>query len=377
MSETAALIHEPLDTPIETEAARNMDNPPPIPHLSKSRFIAGLQCLRRLWHICHTPEEAPRAGAALETLFAGGHEVGRLARLAFPGGVLVDEEGGFSRAADLTRRLIGSGGRKTCGGRPVLFEAAFAHEDVLVRADILQRRNDGRWRLIEVKATLDLKDHHIADLAIQRHVLEGWGLEVPEACLMHLNRDYVYQGNGHRLDDLFVIEDVSHRVLACQARVPALLREQRAALASAEPPAVEPGARCSSPYTCEFCSLCSPELPSDHPALLPRIGRGTVERFKEQGIRTVLGIPLDHPLSEMQHRARRAILEGGAVIEPGVRDELAGLGWPRWYMDFETSNPPVPRHRGMSPYNIIPFQWSLHRQAISRRRGCGSAAVVC
>ncbi len=350
MNESAILIDERFATPT------------PTPHLSKSRFIAGLQCLRRLWQICHAPEDTPRADAALETLFAGGHEVGRLARLAFPGGVLVDEEGGFAHAARITRRLLGRGGRTTCGASPLLFEAAFAFEDVLVRADILQRRNDGRWRLIEVKAALDLKEHHIADLAVQRHVLEGWGLELPEACLMHLNRDYVYSGSGHRLDDLFVIEDVSDRVLAWQARVPRMLQEQRDVLATNEPPAVQPGSHCSSPYPCEFCSLCSPELPDHHPALLPRIGRQALGLFREQGIDTVTAIPLDHPLSEQQHRARRALLEGGAVIEPGVRQLLGGLGWPRWYMDFETSNPPVPRHRGMSPYNVIPFQWSLHRR---------------
>ncbi len=348
MSESATLIHMPHTTP--------------TPHLSKSRFIAGLQCLRRLWHICHSPELAPRADAALESLFAGGHEVGRLARLAFPGGVLVDEDGGFAHAAGLTRRLIGSGGRTTCGASPLLFEPAFAFEDVLVRADILQRRNDGRWRLIEVKATLDLKDHHIADLAIQRQVLEGWGLEVPEACLMHLNREYVFSGHGHRLDDLFVIEDISDRVLAFQGRVPELLREQWAVLAADQPPAIEPGAQCTNPYACEFCSLCSPVLPDDHPALLPRVGRETLEQLQQQGIDSVAAIPLDHPLTEIQHRARRAILEDGEVVEPGVRDVLAGLGWPRWYMDFETSNPPVPRHRGMGPYNVVPFQWSLHRQ---------------
>jgi len=32
---------------------------------------------------------------------------------------------------------------------------------------ILQRRKDNRWRLIEVKSTTDLKDHHLEDVAIQ------------------------------------------------------------------------------------------------------------------------------------------------------------------------------------------------------------------
>lgn len=336
---------------------------PPNPHLSKGRFLAGLQCLRRLWQLCRTPEAVPPAGAALEALFAAGHEVGRLARLAFPGGVLVEESGGFDRAARVTRNLIGDGGRTMIGVPPVLFEAAFAFEDVLVRADILQRRNDGRWRLIEVKAALDLKEHHVADLAVQRHVLEGCGLEVPEACLMHVNRDYVHDGHDHRLDDLFVIEDVSDRVLAFQGRLPGLLADQRAVLAAGAPPVVEPGPRCTSPFGCEFRSLCRPELPDRHPGLLPRVGSEALGRLAALGVDSVADIPLDFPLSEVQHRARRAMLEGGAVVEPEAGDELAALGWPRWFMDFETSNPPVPRHRGMRPCEMIPFQWSLHRQA--------------
>lgn len=336
---------------------------PPSPHLSKGRFLAGLQCPRRLWQLCHAPGAVPPAGAALESLIAAGLEVGRLARLAFPGGVLVDERGGFGHAARVTRRLIGSGGRTMIGVPPVLFEAAFAFEGLLVRADILQRRNDGRWRLIEVKASLDLKEHHVADLAVQRHVLEGCGLEVPEACLMHLNRDYVFDGRGHRLDDLFVIGDVSDRVLAFQGRLPGLLDEQRAVLAAGAPPEVEPGPHCASPFGCEFRSLCRPDPHERHPALLPRVGAGALASLAAMGVESVADIPLDFPLSEVQHRARRAMLEGGAVVEDGVRDELAGLGWPRWYMDFETSNPPVPRHRGMRPCEMIPFQWSLHRQA--------------
>ena len=61
--------------------------------LSKSRFCAGLQCLRQLWWRVHEPD-APelRPDPDLQTVFDRGHRVGDAARTAFPGGVLVDRE---------------------------------------------------------------------------------------------------------------------------------------------------------------------------------------------------------------------------------------------------------------------------------------------
>ena len=58
-------------------------------HLTKSRYIAGLQCLRRLWLIDHEPAqyEEPAPGTPLDI----GRDIGRKAHLLFPGGLLVDE----------------------------------------------------------------------------------------------------------------------------------------------------------------------------------------------------------------------------------------------------------------------------------------------
>ena len=62
-------------------------------NISKSRFCAGLQCLRRLWWEVHEPD-APelRPDDRLRTIFDRGHQVGELARARFPGGTLVDFE---------------------------------------------------------------------------------------------------------------------------------------------------------------------------------------------------------------------------------------------------------------------------------------------
>ena len=75
-----------------------------------------------------------------------GHDVGMLARRLFPGGVEVCERS-LDQAIRATRELVAN------PEVPAIFEGVFEHGGVLVRVDVLHRRRDGRWRLIEVKST--------------------------------------------------------------------------------------------------------------------------------------------------------------------------------------------------------------------------------
>ena len=75
--------------------------------LSKSKFVAGVQCLKRLYLQVHQPEQATEIDEGTEAILNQGHEVGLLAQKAFPGGVAVaqshDELGA---ALDETQRLV-------------------------------------------------------------------------------------------------------------------------------------------------------------------------------------------------------------------------------------------------------------------------------
>ena len=44
-----------------------------------------------------------------------------------------------------------------------------------------------------MKSTTSLKDIHIPDVAIQIHVVEGCGVPIGGAYLMHIDRTYVYR----------------------------------------------------------------------------------------------------------------------------------------------------------------------------------------
>ena len=56
------------------------------------------------------------------------------------------------------------------------------------------------------------------DVAIQRLILEGLGMKVVP-CLMHLNRDYVYDGKQYDLEKLFVIQDLTAETAAIEQEV--------------------------------------------------------------------------------------------------------------------------------------------------------------
>jgi|SRR5215469_9190279 len=118
--------------------------------ISKTKYVAGVQCLKRLYLLVHEPELAAQPGEAEQAVIDQEQEVGLLAQKMFPGGVAVDCTG-REAAVRATRELIQN------PAIPAIFEAAFEDQNLFVRVDVLQRRRDQRWRLIEVKSTTDAK----------------------------------------------------------------------------------------------------------------------------------------------------------------------------------------------------------------------------
>jgi hypothetical protein len=63
--------------------------------ISKNKFCAGVQCLKRLYLLVHEPELAAELDAASEAVIEQGRDVGLLARQMFPGGVEIPSECGL------------------------------------------------------------------------------------------------------------------------------------------------------------------------------------------------------------------------------------------------------------------------------------------
>jgi predicted RecB family nuclease len=323
--------------------------------ISKSKYMAGVQCLKRLYWQVREPELGGVPDAAAVAIMEQGREVGKLARQLFAGGVEVpfcDPE----QAIRITRELIAN------PEVPAIFEAAFENGGVFVRADILHRRRDGRWRLVEVKSTASLKEEHLDDVAIQHRVVSRSGVDLASSCLAHVNRNYVYTGGDIDVWRFFRIKNLTRRVERLLPKLTFQLRSELRVLAMPNPPEIPTGPHCTNPITCEFFDRCNPPLPNNHIGYLPRLHASAAEELVEMGVESILEIPDDFPLSERQRLACTSVQTGQAWFSAELGREFESLKYPLYFADFESVNPAIPRFEGMSPYDQILFQWSLHVQ---------------
>jgi len=318
--------------------------------LSKSRLMAGLQCHKLLWWMVHEPTAPELAlDAQTQSVMDRGSHVGEVARRYVPGGVAIElPYNAYAERVALTRQTVDA-------GAPAVYEGSFSADDVFVSVDILER--DGRgFRLVEVKSTASVKDHHIPDVAVQAHVLRRNGLDLVGAEVMHLNRECVYPD----LSNLFVRSDVADAVRAVAERVPSWIAEQVAVLQGPVPD-VPVGPHCTTPYECPFMARCWPTLPPHHVSTLYAMRRRALE-LDEQGYRTIYDLPEDVPLGKIADRQRRAVQEGRIVVEPTLAGALDVFVPPIAFLDFETVGLAIPVWNDCHPYDSVPVQFSCHVQ---------------
>jgi predicted RecB family nuclease len=325
------------------------------PRLSKSKYLAGRQCLKRVWLTCHHRELATEPDQSLRAIFEMGHEIGSHARTLFPDGVLVSEKAWeHDEAMACTRELIAN------ESVPAIFEAAFEHRGVRVRVDVLERLPGGQWGIREVKASTSLKDVHIDDLAVQAFVVLGSGLSVASVQLIHVDRNYVRGQQEIDWRAFFTSEEPSEPVEATLEVVASNVDEMHHVLSQPEPPAIEPSRHCSSPYQCEFWEHCTRNKPGDWVFHLPRLHADGFARMRSAGIDRISEIPFGFPLTPTQRLVSVVHRRGRPHVSSDLPDALDGAGPPAFYLDVETINPGVPLYAGTRPYQVIPFQWSLH-----------------
>ncbi|MBI1822199.1 MAG: DUF2779 domain-containing protein [Nitrospirae bacterium] len=318
--------------------------------LSKSRFMAGLQCPKNLYLSIFQKELATPTDPATQRLFDEGKLVGLEAQKRFPGGVLVDVPYyAPEKALEKTDELIKQ-------GVTTLYEPAFIFNDLLVRVDILHRKTPSSpWQIIEVKSTTSVKEEHFIDLAIQFYILKKYGLTVQSGRLMFLNRNCVYPN----LENLFVIEELTEELDQFFPMIEKNLVKFKTLLAQPSVPEVEVGPQCTSPYECPFMNHCWSRLNLPNPGVmnLYRMGEKKFDYLKD-GI-VELTDPRLSDLNGIQKRMVEVAKSGQPFIDrKGIKQEIKTWKYPFYFFDFETIGFAIPRYHGASPYNQIPFQFS-------------------
>jgi hypothetical protein len=317
-------------------------------------LLAHLQCPKRLWLEVHRPQLGQYTSAA-RARFESGQRVGEMARRLYAQG----REVGVASGTDDWLSFDSAQGdlfpRAEAGSAKVFFEATFSHEEVQVRADVLEYCS-GRTRLIEVKSGSRVKEEYVPDVAIQSWVINGVGVRLDEIAVAHLNSKFVYPGNGDYRGLLVEVPlgDLASHVMH---QVAIWAREARHTLEGPEP-AISVGKHCGTPHICPFVKYCWPrtEYPLD---VLPKLG-AKLDEYVAHGYRDVRDVPEEAVTGEKRLRVWRATVTGRAEVEPALGEELRAIPCPRYYLDFEAIDFAVPIWAGTRPRQAIPFQWSIH-----------------
>ena len=168
-------------------------------YLTKSRFKLALECPVKLYYT--GKDEYPdqkKDDDFLAALAEGGFQVGELAKLYYPGGIEINDKG-YDVPLEKTLQLLEK-------DNVVIFEAAFRHANLFIRADIIVKKGKV-INLIEVKSKSFEGDDtgkmvgakgglatgwkpYLYDVAFQKHVIKSAfpGYTV-KAFLMLANKD--------------------------------------------------------------------------------------------------------------------------------------------------------------------------------------------
>jgi hypothetical protein len=323
--------------------------------LSKSLILKGMQCPKALYLHKNPPAFKFPPQPDLEAKFRAGNEVGILAQQLFPGGTEVPFEGlSVPEQIAQTRQLIDNGAE-------VIYEASFEYDGIFVKVDILVKDGDA-WQIHEVKMSTSVKEVNLDDVAIQFYVLGQCGLLISGAYLVHINNQYVRQGEID-VKQLFAGEDVLEEALLSQANLPQIITDLRSALQGGEPQ-IDIGPHCSDPYECDFIPYCWQHIPEN--SIFDLKGRG-IKKFDyyDRGIIRFEDIQLGDLNKAQRQQVEATLNEEDSTDSKAVETFLDTLWYPLYHLDFETFNTAIPKFDGTRPYQQVPFQYSLHIQQVA------------
>ncbi|MCX6717408.1 MAG: DUF2779 domain-containing protein [Candidatus Taylorbacteria bacterium] len=292
-------------------------------------------------------------------IIESGNEVDTLARGLFPNGILVEDKDDTK----LTKNLIE---KRT----PIIYQPVFETSKFKMISDIFVWNGDvGAYDVYEVKASNSgenkkQKDEIYAnDLAFQYVVLKENNIPINKLYLVRLNKEYV-RGVELDLNGLLTKEDFTEKVKNIIEVVGSDMDTAFDIVFQKEEPYGE--CKCMTRGRSSHCTTfkySNPNVPEYSVHDIARIGlsKKKLEDLIDSQIFSILDVPDDYKLSDIQkNQVQVAQMDKKLIDRNLIKEFLATIIYPISFFDYETFPSAIPRFSGYSPFNQIPFQFSLH-----------------
>jgi hypothetical protein len=326
-------------------------------NLSKSLYTKGIQCQKALWLKKYNKEVLSAPDDSALARFETGNEVGELACHLFPNGVEIPYTTNFDEMINQTAEHIKN-------GMKYIYEATFSFNGILVLVDVLEIHDDGSVSIYEVKSSSSVKGIYVHDTSIQYYVLSQLGKIIKTANVVHINSSYI-RGNDLKLDELFTIADVTQEVVELQINIPNTLKEFKLILSdNINEPDIDIGSHCKKPYECdakEYCWKTQRDIPEYSIFNIFNLGSKKQVELYSQGIKNIKDIPDAFAMTANQKLSVDTFKSQEIFIDTDkIKEFIDTLTYPIYHLDFETFQQAIPQWKGITPYQQIPFQYSLH-----------------
>jgi hypothetical protein len=322
-------------------------------HLSKSDFLKYQICPSYFWLWKHRRDVVPTdEEETIKRRLEQGNEVEAYARTLFPNGILV--EGFGAEAQGTTRQLV-------AGGTNCIFQATIiTPRGLLAMADILVRQDDDSWALYEVKSTNSVKPEHLSDTAFQKIAFEEAGYKISQLIIIHLDKTYVRDGEVKAID-LLMQSDVTAEVEALLPDLNLRIDDAVRALAVSDKPKTCSCRLKTKSGHCPTFHYLNPDIPEYSVFHITRIGNKQLEVLVDDNIFNVEDVPDDIDLTFRQkNQIQTAKTQQPIIDREEIAKKLNTLKFPLYFFDYEAISVAVPLFEGTTPFQQVPFQYSLH-----------------
>ena len=319
-------------------------------NLSKSSYCRGIQCKKILWLEKHKPEEKQEINN--DRILEQGNDIHEVARYLFGSHINIEYRENLQQMVEDTINTIES------YKNIIITEASFTYKNNFCSVDILKKNNNS-YEIYEIKSSTELKDIYINDASYQYYVLTSLGLKVTKVSLVHINSNYVRIGDLD-LDQLFIKQDITKEIKDLQENVKNNIKEINEYIEKKEQPK-DIDENCLKPYPCPFFKYCTKHLPEKNIFDIPRMQTRQKLKLYQKGIYSYEDL-----LKEEINDNTKKILEyelynkEDYIDKVKIKEFLNTLKEPLYFLDFETYQMPIPLYNNVSPYEQIPFQYSLH-----------------
>lgn len=308
--------------------------------ISKTDFIQYLHCPKSLWLLKHKPDEYPHGEFSdyAKKLAAEGYEVEAYVRQLIEAG---------EDAARFSFQTVFQTGR-----------------GLYAKADMVRTNEDGSVNLYEIKSSTrvktDAKHNQIKDACFQMIAAEEVGQNVRDVFIVHLNGDYVRDGDVDP-QALLTFAKVTTDVRGVAEEILAEIDQALELLDATE--IDESSCSCltlSKANHCDSFAYFNKGIPKPSIYNLPRVSKSKLETFVGEGRFDLDEIGLDEVTDKQAFVLRSAQLKEPVIDQAALGRWFSKAEYPLYFLDYETYASAVPIVDGARPQSPIPFQYSLH-----------------